>query len=142
MLGGLLISSLRGSILLVPAHNPSSSRIAMLTAASTPFAAASGSLLTCFCLPFFFLLCPNSRHWFSPTPDTGFPQLQTLVFPNSRHWFSPTPTPGPRNLTMWTENSRLSHIVRQNRVFQAASVWSWGGGGERASVWSWGAGVK
>src|SRR5699024_1811825 len=77
MLGVLLISSLRGSILLVPAHNPSSSRISMLTAASTPFAAASGSLLTCFCLPFFSLLCPNSRHWFpqlhtldSPTPDT------------------------------------------------------------------------
>src|SRR5699024_4625376 len=90
----------------------------MLTAASTPFAAASGALLTCFCLPFFSLLCPNSRHW--------FPQLQT---------------PGPRNLTMWTENSRLSHIVRQDRVFQAAGVWSWGGGGERASVWSWGAGV-
>src|SRR5699024_3521751 len=73
MLGGLLISSLRGSILLVPAHNPSSSRIAMLTAASTPFAAASGSLPTCFCLPFFSSLCPNTSHC--------FPQLQPLVSP-------------------------------------------------------------
>src|SRR5699024_5957226 len=54
------------------------------------------------------LPAPNSRH---PHPDSP-PQLQTS---------------SPRNLTMWTQNSQISHIVRQNRALLRHSVWSWGG---------------
>src|SRR5699024_11201503 len=46
-----------------------------------------------------------------PSTHACLPQLQTHVVPN---------------LTMWTQNRQISHIVRQNSVFSTPGVWSWG----------------